>query len=105
MQLSGRPKALSQTSLQHGVELGNLGQKCVAVIREPILDLVEDSQLGQSQHRRLPESQHFAIEPGVQALRFVWRQNDAVTPLQQARDLALAIQNALPLYLGGMRDQ
>ena len=105
VQLVARAEALSQISFQRGIELGHLGQKCVAVIGEPIVDFVEDAQLGQSQHRRLPQSQHFAIEPDLQRIRLVGRQNDAVAPLQQPRDLALAIENAFPLHLGGMRGQ
>ena len=46
-----------------------------------------------------------AIEPGLEFAGFIRRKLFAVPPLQQPCDFAFAVENALALYLGGMRSQ
>src|SRR5205814_7312227 len=88
-----------------GVELRDVLEKRIAVIRETVVDFVTHLELRQAQHRCLPQPQHLSIERGVELRTFVRRQLNAVAPHEQARDLALDVENALALDLGRMRGQ
>ena len=87
------------------VDPRHLREERVAVVREAVVDLVGDLQLGQPQHRRLPQRQHLPVEARFPLGDFVGRQQRAIAPHQQARDLALAIEDALALDFGRVRRQ
>ncbi len=82
------------------VKLRHLGQERVPVVRETVLDLVLDLELDEADHRRLPERQHLPVEAGLELGGFVGRERDAIAPLQEPRDLALAVEDALALHFG-----
>lgn len=83
----------------------DLLEEGIAVVGKRVVDLVHHAQLGQAQHRRLPQGQ----DPGVEFVRdfrlFDGKQQFAVAPVEQPRDLALAVERALSLHLGRMRGQ
>ena len=87
------------------IELRHFGEKRVAVIREAVLDLVFDLELDEADHRRLPQREHLPVESRLEFHRFVRRQRHAVAPLQEPRDLAFAIEDALALDFGRVRRQ
>ena len=87
------------------IELRHLGQKRVAVVREAVLDLVLDLELDEADHRRLPQGEHLPVESRLEFNRFVGGERHAVAPLQEPRDLALAIEDALALDFGRVRRQ
>src|SRR5438270_13495108 len=81
------------------IEFWNLVEERVTVVGESVVDLVAHRELRQSQDRRLPQSEHLAIECGVEFGGFMGGERDAVTPDQQTCDLAFGIQDALALHL------
>ena len=87
------------------VELRNLVEKRVAVVREAVVDLVLHLELREPDHRGLPQLEHLAVERGVELGDLGGRQLDAVAPDEQPRDLALGVEDALALDLGRMRGQ
>src|SRR5438094_653903 len=59
------------------IELWNLIEERVTVVGETVVDFVAYLQLRQSEHRRLPQSQHLAIEGGVEFGGFTRRKRAA----------------------------
>ena len=92
------PEFIVQPLLHGGVELRQLGEESVAVVGEPIVDLIEHAQPRQAQHRGLPQREHLAVEAGFELDRLVRRKLHAVAPLQQPGDLAFAFEDAPALH-------
>ncbi len=94
-----------QPRRERQIELRHLGEKRVPVVGEAVLDLVLDPELREPDHRRLPQRQHLPVESRFELGGLVGGELHAVAPLQQARDLALAVEDALALHFGRMRGQ
>src|SRR5712691_3864976 len=90
-------EARAQGFFQVRVQARDPRNESEAEIRERIGDLVRDGELGEAQHRREPQPQHLRVQGAIAPGR--GRQRD------QARDLALAFEDALALHFGGMRGQ
>jgi hypothetical protein len=87
------------------VEPGQFAQEGRVIEGQRVIDFVHHRELGPSQHARLPQAQHGAAQGfGVLGL-FLRRQIGAVALVEQARDLPLAIEDALALYFGRVRGQ
>ena len=98
-------ESMREAFFQRDVQTRNLIEKGVTIVSEAIVDLVLNLQLGQAQHRRLPECQHLSIQAGKQAVVLVGGQRASIAPLQQAHDLAFTIEDALALHFSRMRSQ
>ena len=72
------------------------GQKARAEIVERIVDFIANAQLGQAQHRGLPELQNHAMQ-----MRFTV----ILVERQRFRNCTLGIEGALSFNLSGMRSQ
>ena len=83
----------------------HLVQEGVVVKRKTVGDLVEHGELGTAQQIGLPQRHYRAAQLLVARLDFFRRKLDAFAPVQQRRDLHLAIHGALAPNLGGMRGQ
>ncbi len=109
------PEVARALVLQIGVKPGDLVEKCVPVVGDTVVDLVLHLQLGQPQHRGLPQREHLPIQPLLHGVPLTGRdlhrgklvrcQRAAVAPLKQADDLPFAGEDALALHLGRMRGQ
>mmetsp|Transcript_1093 Transcript_1093/g.2954 ORF Transcript_1093/g.2954 Transcript_1093/m.2954 type:complete len:428 (+) Transcript_1093:4161-5444(+) len=91
-----------QMLLQLGIELGDLAQEGGLVVGQRVLDLVGHRQLGVAQHARLPELGDAGAQQrfGLAQLALATCMSGAVARLQQRRNGALGIQDALALHLG-----
>ena len=77
----------------------------VAVVRESVLDLVDDLQARQAQHRGLPEAEHAAGEAPFDVGALGVGERHAVALRHELRDPALRIEDAPALNFGRMRRQ
>ena len=84
---------------------GHLAQKGVAVVGQPVLDLVAHGQAQLAQDTRLPQRQDGAPQRFLVGTRSCGVSSSAIAFGEQPRDFALAVENALALHLGGMRGQ
>ena len=97
--------ALVQPVLQRAMQPRHLVQEGVVVERKPVGDLVEHGELGTAQQIGLPQRQHRAAQLLVARLDFLRRELDPFAPVEQCRDLHLAIHGALAADFGRMRGQ
>ena len=75
------------------------------VVGERIADLVEHAQAGMADQARLPEGQDVAAQRAAIVGQLFRRELDPIALVEQARDLALAVDRALAAHLGRMRRQ
>ena len=99
-----RPPAF-QRVLDFTVQPRQFAQEGVAIVGQPVFDLVTHGQLQLAQDTGLPQRQDRATQRFLVGIRLLRRQLDTVTLGEQARDLALAVEDALALHLGRMRGQ
>ena len=97
--------ALVQPILQRAMQPRHFVQEGVIVERQAVGDLVEHGELGPAQQIGLPQRQHRAAQLLVARLGLLRRQLDPLAPVQQRRDLHLAVDRALAADFGGMRGQ
>ncbi len=90
-------EAHAQGFFQVRVQARDPRNESEAEIGERIGDLVRHRELREAQHRRQPQPQHLRVQGALASGRVGQR--------DQARDLALALEDALALHLGGMRGQ
>ena len=83
----------------------HLVQEGVVVERQAVGDLVEHGELGPAQQIGLPQRQHGAAQLLVAGFGFFRRQLHAFAPVEQRRDLHLAVHRALAADFGRMRGQ
>ncbi len=83
-----------QRLLKLAVEPRQLRDERQTKVRERVRDLVRHRELGEPQHGGQPEPQHLGVQRVV-ALGGRWQRD-------QTCDLALAVEDALSLHLGGM---
>ena len=103
---SGRAALLLvQPVLERAMQPRHLVQEGVVVERQPVGDLVEHGELGPAQQIGLPQRQHLAAQLLVAGLDLFRRQLDAFAPVEQRRDLHLAVHRALAADFGRMRGQ
>ena len=96
--LRGEREARRERGLDFRVEPRQLGEKRQAEIVERVRDLVRDREPAEPEHRGEPELQHLAVQ------RASARRRVAVGR-EQARDLALGIEDRLALHLGRVRGE
>jgi hypothetical protein len=77
----------------------------VVIERQAVGDLVEHGQLGPAQQVGLPQRQHLAAQLFVVGRQLLRGQLDPFAPVQQRRDLHLAVDRTLAANLGRMRGQ
>ena len=100
-----RAAFLRAARLDSGVEPRDLVEERLTIVGDAVVDFVLHFELREPQHRRLPQREHLPVETVVHRLPLVGRELAAVAPLQQADDLALAVEDALALYLGRVRGE
>jgi len=88
-----------------GVQARQLGEERVAVVREPVLDIVDHLQPREPQHRRLPEAQHAPVELVVDLVALGGRGRPPVAHRDELRDSALGVEDAPALDLGRVRGE
>ena len=97
--------ALVQPVFQRAMQPRHFVQEGVVIKRQAVGDLVEHGELGAAQQVGLPQRQHRAAQLLVARRKFFRRQLDPFAPVQQCRDLHLAVDGALAANLGRMRGQ
>jgi hypothetical protein len=80
-------------------------QEGVIVERQPVRDLIENSQLGPPQQIGLPQCEHGAAQLLLEFPAFVCGQLDAFAAVKQGSNLHLAVDGALAAHLGRMGGQ
>ncbi len=98
-------EARGHLALEARIQPRQLGEQRIAVVREPVVDLVLHRETGKAQHRRLPQLEHRRRQAGREFGALGGREWRPVAPREQARDLALRIENALALNFGRVRGQ
>ena len=93
-----------QSRLDVAVHARNLAQESRVVIAQCVLDLVGHGQLGGAQHARLPQLRDPRADERF-ALGTVGVGAQAVALLDQLRDRALGVEDALALHLGRVRGE
>ena len=99
------PSLRVQPVLQRALQPRHLVQEGVVVERKAVGDLVEHGELGPAQQIGLPQRQHRAAQLLVACLGLLRRQLHAFAPVEQRRDLHLAVHRALAPHFGRMRGQ
>ncbi len=94
-----------QPVFQRADQPRHLAQEGVVIKFQSIFDLVEHGELGPAQQIGLPQGQHLAAQLLVALLSLLRRELDALAPVEQARDLHLAVHRALAADLGRMRGE
>jgi GNAT superfamily N-acetyltransferase len=97
-----RPVGGGETVLQAGVEPWQFAQEGGLEVGQAVVDLIDHRQLGGAQHARLPQRQHRATQRLVVGLGLLGGELHAVARVQEPRDHGLAVEDALPLHLGGV---
>ena len=95
----------AQLRVEGCIQPGHLGQEGVAVVRQAVVDLVLHLQARQADHRRLPQLQDAALQPGLDRGSLVGGRRHPVAPIEQPRDRPLGVEDALALHLGRVRGQ
>ncbi len=93
---------LGQQVLDFGVQLRQLPQERVPVVRQAVLDLIVHRQPQLAQHTRLPQRQHHAAQRLFVLRQLVGRELHAISFGEQSCNFQLAVENALALYFGRM---
>ena len=65
-----------------GIKPRDLVEKRIPVVGDAVVDLVLHLQLGQPQHRGLPQREHLPIQPRLHGVLLVGRKRAAIAPLQ-----------------------
>ena len=94
---------LAQPIFQCAMQPRHLVQEGVVVERKPVGDFVEHGELGPAQQIGLPQGHHRAAQLLVAGRDFIRRELDPFAPVQQCRDLHLAVDGALAAHFGRMR--
>ena len=105
---------LAQGLLDISVDFGDLAQKGRFVIAQRVFHLVGHGQLAVAQQAGLPQLHDPGADLRLIGGEFTWRQRvfaagagcamqaDVVAGIEQFGDVALSVQNAFALHLGGM---
>ena len=91
-----------QQILDLAVQPRQLAQEGVAIVGQPVLDLVAHGQAQLAQDTGLPHGQDLAPQRLLVGGELLGRELLAVALGEQARDVQLAVEDALALHLGGV---